>query len=55
MGAVDITELALAAGYDTHAAFVKTFIGQSGLTPGEFRRFTCYAATELLMDMEKTR
>jgi AraC family transcriptional regulator len=33
MGAVDITEIALAAGYDTHAAFGKAFKRQYGLSP----------------------
>src|SRR5258705_13473075 len=36
MGAVDITEVALAAGYKTHAAFGKAFKQQYGLTPREF-------------------
>ena len=31
MGAVDITEVALAAGYDSHAAFSKAFKQQFGL------------------------
>jgi AraC family transcriptional regulator len=37
MGAVDITEVALAAGYSTHAAFSKAFKQQFGLSPSEFR------------------
>jgi len=49
MGAVDIREVALAAGYDTHAAFGKAFKQQFGLSPSEFRRLGCNAATELLM------
>src|SRR5690348_17452178 len=48
MGAVDITEVALAAGYDTHAAFSKAFKRHFGLCPSEFRRLGCWAATELL-------
>jgi AraC family transcriptional regulator len=48
MGAVDITEVALAAGYDTHAAFGKAFKGQFGLSPSEFRQLGCWAATQLL-------
>ena len=48
MGAVDITEVALAAGYDTHAAFSKAFKQQFGLSPSEFRRLGCWAATQLL-------
>ena len=48
MGAVDITEVALAAGYDTHAAFSKAFRQQFGLSPSEFRKLGCTAATQLL-------
>ncbi len=49
MGAVDITEVALAAGYDTHAAFSKAFKQQFGLSPSEFRQLNCNAATHILM------
>lgn len=48
MGAVDITEVALAAGYDSHAAFSKAFKQQFGLSPHEFRQLGCRAATQLL-------
>ena len=48
MGAVDITEVALAAGYETHAAFSRAFKQQFGLSPSEFRRLGCGAATRLL-------
>ncbi|MGB8980691.1 MAG: AraC family transcriptional regulator [Anaerolineales bacterium] len=48
MGAVDITEVALAAGYDTHAAFSKAFRQQFGLSPSEFRQLDCWIATQLL-------
>jgi len=48
MGAVDITEVALAAGYDTHAAFSKAFKQQFGMSPSEFRQLGCAAATQLL-------
>src|SRR5215213_6821766 len=48
MGAVDITEVALAAGYDTHAAFSKAFKQQFGLSPSEFRQLGCRVATQLL-------
>ena len=48
MGAVSISEVALAAGYDTHAAFGKAFKQQFGLSPSEFRRLDCWAATRLL-------
>lgn len=49
MGAVDITEVALAAGYHTHAAFGKAFKQQFGLSPREFRQLSCRAATQILM------
>lgn len=48
MGAVDITEVALAAGYATHAAFSKAFRQQFKLSPSEFRQLDCFAATEIL-------
>ena len=48
MGAVDITEVALAAGYDSHAAFSKAFKQHFGLSPSEFRQLNCWVATELL-------
>lgn len=48
MGAVNITEVALAAGYDTHAAFSKAFKQQFGLSPREFRQLGCHVATQLL-------
>ena len=48
MGAVDITEVALAAGYDTHAAFSKAFKQRFGLSPSEFRQLDCRAATQIL-------
>ena len=48
MGAVDITEVALAAGYDSHAAFSKAFKQQFGLSPREFRQLNCWVATQLL-------
>ena len=50
MGAVDITEVALAAGYDSHAAFSKAFRQQYGLSPSEFRQLGCTAATQLLTE-----
>jgi AraC family transcriptional regulator len=49
MGAVDITEVALAAGYDTHAAFSKAFKQHFGLSPSEFRQLGCGAATQILL------
>ena len=48
MGAVDITQVALAAGYDSHAAFSKAFKQQFGLSPSQFRQLGCLAATQLL-------
>lgn len=50
MGAVDITEVAVAAGYDSHAAFSKAFKQQFGLSPSEFRQLGCTAATQLLTE-----
>jgi len=52
MGAVDITEVALAAGYDSHAAFSKAFKQQFGLSPREFRQLGCNAATQLLREYQ---
>jgi AraC family transcriptional regulator len=48
MGAIDITEVALAAGYDSHAAFGKAFKQQYGLSPSEFRQLDCWTATRIL-------
>jgi AraC family transcriptional regulator len=48
MGAVDITAVALAAGYRSHAAFAKAFKTKFGLSPGEFRDLDCWAASRLL-------
>jgi AraC family transcriptional regulator len=48
MGAVDITEVAHAAGYDNHASFSKAFRQHFGLSPSEFRRLGCRAATQIL-------
>jgi AraC family transcriptional regulator len=48
MGAVDITEVALAAGYSTHAAFSKAFKQHFGLSPREFRQLDCFTASEIL-------
>src|SRR5574338_834946 len=47
MGAVDITEVALAAGYESHAAFSKAFKQHFGLSPSEFRQLDCHAATQI--------
>lgn len=48
MGAVDITEVALAAGYATHAAFSRAFKQQFALSPSEFRELDCRTATKIL-------
>ena len=48
IGAVDITEVALAAGYHSHAAFGKAFKQQFGISPSAFRQLACGAATEIL-------
>jgi AraC family transcriptional regulator len=53
MGAVDITEVALAAGYDSHAAFSKAFRQYYGLSPSDFRQLGCTAATQLLIKNRK--
>lgn len=37
-GAVDLTQVALAAGYKSHAAFSKAFKQQYGYTPSQFRK-----------------
>jgi AraC family transcriptional regulator len=50
MGAVDIAEVALAAGYQSHAAFAKAFKARYGLSPGEFRQMDCWEATRLLRE-----
>ena len=48
MGAVDIAEVAQAAGYDSHAAFAKAFKQLYGLSPSVFRELNCTSATQLL-------
>lgn len=48
MGAVDITAVALAAGYDSHASFARAFKRHFGLCPSDFRRLSCHDATEQL-------
>ena len=53
MGAIDIGEVALAAGYETHAAFGKAFKQQYGLSPSAFRQLGCRAATQLLKERGK--
>lgn len=48
VGAIDIGEVALAAGYESHNAFSKAFKQQFGLSPSAFRDLGCRAATQLL-------
>lgn len=48
MGAVDIGEVALYAGYETHTAFSKAFKQHFGLSPSEFRQLDCRAANQIL-------
>jgi AraC family transcriptional regulator len=50
MGAVDITEVALAAGYESHAAFSKAFKQQFGFRPSEFRELGCWEATRVIKE-----
>ncbi|MBK9121876.1 MAG: helix-turn-helix transcriptional regulator [Chloroflexi bacterium] len=49
-GAIDIGEVALAAGYASHAAFGKAFKKQYGLSPSAFRQLDCWEATRLLRE-----
>ena len=49
MGACDIGEVALAAGYGSHNAFSKAFKQHFGLAPQAFRELGCAAATQLLV------
>ena len=50
MGAVDIGEVALAAGYGSHNAFSKAFKQHFGLSPSVFRQLSCQAATKILTE-----
>ena len=45
-----VAEVALAAGYDSHAAFSRAFKQQFGLSPSEFRQLGCASATQLLRE-----
>ena len=49
LGASDIGEVALAAGYGSHNAFSKAFKQHFGLSPQAFRELGCAAATRLLV------
>lgn len=53
MGAVDITEVALSAGYDSHTAFSKTFKKYFGMSPKTFRDLNCFEATERLRNLQQ--
>lgn len=44
----NITEIALASGYETHSAFGKAFKQQFGLSPSEFRELNPTAAAHLI-------
>jgi AraC family transcriptional regulator len=50
MGAVDITEVALAAGYESHGAFGRAFKQQFGFSPSEFRELGCWEATRVIKE-----
>ena len=48
MGAVDITQVALAAGYKSHAAFSLAFKQHYGITPSEYRQVDFLTALDIL-------
>ena len=50
MGAIDIGDLALAAGYGSHNAFSKAFKQHFGLSPSDFRQLDCQSATRILLN-----
>lgn len=43
-GATDLTQVAMAAGYQTHAAFSKAFKQRYGYTPSQFRKLNFMVA-----------
>ena len=45
-GAVDLTQVAMAAGYQSHAAFSKAFKQRYGCTPSQFRKLNFMIALE---------
>jgi AraC family transcriptional regulator len=45
---VQVTQIALASGYETHAAFGKAFKGYFGVSPTEFRQLNPTAAAHLI-------
>ena len=48
MGAVDITQVALAAGYKSHAAFSKAFKQRYGFSPSQYRELDFMTALQTL-------
>jgi AraC family transcriptional regulator len=55
MGASDIGDVALAAGYGSHNAFSKAFKQHLGLSPQAFRELGCAAATQLLVASQQAK
>lgn len=51
---VDITQVALAAGYATHAAFSKAFRKQYDISPSDFRQLPCWEATRILRQEDRS-
>lgn len=49
MGAADVTQIAMAAGYQSHAAFSKAFKQYHNYTPSEFRKL------KFMRDLQTTR
>lgn len=54
MGAIDLLEVALSAGYSSLAAFSRAFKRHYELTPAQFRQLSCSAATELIRTKGKS-
>ena len=50
MGAVDLTQVAMGAGYQTHAAFSKAFKQRYGYTPSQFRTLNFMVALETIKE-----
>ena len=50
MGAVDLTEVALAAGYQSHTAFSKAFKQRFGHTPSSFRKLNYLKALQIIKE-----
>ena len=47
-GAVDLTEVALSIGYQSHPAFSRAFKQQYGYTPSQFRKLNFLIALETI-------